>query len=492
MKRGIIRLTALAAALCMLLPKLPIKASAAMQQIGVRGDVDTDGTVGLSDVYALLHHLTGEAPLTDPDCMQFADMDQNGRLNAVDLTLLKRLLLSGEEPEKLYIEVPDPEPELIDPPIAVVKPTLPCVGENRIPLFAVDFPDCHFEEQYSAEQIKQIAFGEPNPSDPYYPLESISAYYARASYGRLRMEGDVYLYTAKSNIQSYYGRTDSLVNEILAAFDDMIDYRNYDINENGILDTVIVAVPESALGVDTDGDGIGACSLRKKAIFNNTWVHELGHAMGLPDYYKYENTQDGYFGLNGDAGWEMMDDAFGDMSAFSKLMYGWYDKNEIQIYTGGTQTFTLRSSQDAPGLIVIPRGDLNGYLSEFFTVEYATPTGNNTAGFYEDTRYTLFGTEGVRILHCDSEIAYNGWNLELAWNNYGVYYDSSNQKQRVLRLVNEKEGGRFFRAGKTVDGSISGFHWYDDSGWQTVDPGITVTVDSIADGVCTVTISANG
>jgi len=176
----------------------------------------------------------------------------------------------------------------------------------------------------------------------------------------------------------------------------------------------------------------------------------------------------------------MMDDAYGDMCAFSKLMYGWYTPGQVQVYTGGTQTFTLESSQTAANCILIPRGDLNGYLSEYMMLEYATDAGNNTG---------LVGQGGIRVLHCEATVTEGYWGPEFKWNNYGMYYDSSNTRQRVLRLANESEGGDFFVSGSVINNDISGFRWYDDSGYQTVDTGITVTVGALTDGRYTVTIS---
>lgn len=502
-----------AAALTAALPSLSASAAIEYQLRGYRGDLNGDLAVNREDVSILTQHLLGTAPLTDPSVMEFADLDGNGRLNAVDLTLLKRILLTGAEPEGLYdeIEVPDPpvEDKLISPPIAAVNPTLPSTGTNQILMFAVDSPDCPFTEGYTTEQIWNMSFGPEDPSDSSYPLESICAYYERASYGRLHMEGDVFRYTTKNNLDAYFEKTDALLEEILQAFDNEIDYTKYDVNGDKTMDTVILALPEGAKDHDANGDGnedwwpcsggyygrkrfdgviggnliMGRWSLNDRQGFNSTWVHELGHAMGLPDYYKYTNTQNGYYGLNGDAGWEMMDDAYGDMSAFSKLMYGWYTESEVKIYTGGTQTFELLSSQEAPNCIVIPRGDLNDFHSEYFIIEFAEHTKNNAIPW-------RFGS-GIRILHCTAELWNGYWGPELKWNNYGQMYNDSNEKQRVIRLVNEKEGGSFFKTGSTVNGNISGFHWYDDNGDQTVDPGLTVTIGALTDGKYTVTISQN-
>ncbi|MBE6847276.1 MAG: hypothetical protein E7503_03975 [Ruminococcus sp.] len=499
MKQGIFRKLIGAAAACtMAAAAVPFSASAATEQVlvGYRGDINFDGAVSVTDAVILAHHLNLTAPMTDAASADRADMDRNGAINAIDLTLLKRAMYN-QVFEGIYEEVEIPEAQLMEAPIKAVRPSVPSVGDVKILMVTVNFPDCSFTEGYTDEQVQDMMFGPSDPASPLYPMESISGYFSRASYGRLNMTGEVYSYTSSNSIDSYVGRTDDLVDEVLAALDDRIDYSQFDADGNGTMDTMLLALPGSAStddwwpcnggyynnryfdGVVLGNLCVGGWALSDVTGFISTWVHELGHGMGLPDYYKYVNTEDGYYGLNGDAGLEMMDDAFGDMSAFSKLMLGWYTTDEVMLYNGGTQTYTLQSSQQAPNCIVIPRYDINGYLSEYFIVEYATYEGNNI--------HWLFANGGIRILHCQAEIVEGYWGPELKYNNYGMYYDDSNQKQRVLRLVNEGNG--FFGSGAVINSGTAGFAWYDDNGYQTVDPGVTVSVGQLTDGSYTITIS---
>ena len=480
-----------------------LSASAAQVLLGYYGDVNQDSVVNVADAVLLSRYISGEEDILTTEAALFGDFDSNTTLDVIDLTRLKRVIANQEELTPIYTEVEEPQPsaELISPPIQAVNPTLPSVGNTRILMVAVNFPDCQFESQHTADAIHDLAFGPEDTSSPYYPLESISAYFDRASYGRLHMEGDVYTYTVQNSISSYVGQADSLVDEVLAGLDSQIDYSIYDSDDSTTLDTLILAIPGAASADDwwpcSGGyyggnyyDGVivgnlcmGTWDLNDVAGFNSTWVHELGHAMGLPDYYKYENTEDGYYGLNGDAGLEMMDDAFGDFSAFSKLMLGWYTADEAQMYSAsnGSMTYTLQSSQDAPGCIIIPRVDGTGYRSEYFIIEYATYAGNNLNWQFSDQN------GGIRILHCQAEVKEGYWGPELRYNNYGQDYDNSNQKQRVLRLVNEGNG--FFHAGDVVNNSVSGFAWYDDSGYRTVDPNLSISLDSLENGVYTITIT---
>ncbi len=525
-----IRITAGLMAAC--IAALSLAASPAVQAsaagipvlVGYRGDINNDMVIDRSDVQLLTSYLLGDnseisadesAHLTD------ADLDNSKSLNAIDLTLLKRIALHIEPPIPIYEDNPNGD-ELIPAPISVVNPTMPCVGEARVLMVAVNFPDA--QHPFSADEIQKMCFGPEDPQSLYYPQESISAFYSRASYGRLNLTGKVYTYTAQYEINEYMktdqrladSRTrDDLLDEVLEALDDVIDYKDYDLDGNGILDSVVIALPKEAIGRDANKDGtedwvpcsgtyygsanhdgvkpakmcIGARDLRSIAKFNKTWIHELGHAMGLPDYYRViTNNPNDQEGLRGNAGWEMMDDADGDFSSFSKLMYGWFKGNEVQIYNGGTQTYELKTLQDAPNCVLIPRGEFNGFYSEYFIVEFNTPTVNNSAQIIGDNRISLFRHGGVRVLHCNAELYEGNSSMLLKWRINSKYYDRSNKKQRVLRLISYNNG--FFNDGKVITNETTDFAWYDENGDRTVDPGITITVSDFDENTgCKITIA---
>ena len=473
--------------------------TAAAERAPLSGDVNADGAVTAADAALLADYLTAEKSLAAPAS---ADLNADGILNAADLTLLKRQILTPHRADAL-----------MQRPLDALSPSMPATGTVRVLTVLVSFPDCAHPASVTPEQVAANCFGPAAPESAAYPMESISAYYARASHGRLTLEGDVYAYTAQNESKSYIGLSGKFFTEIFKALDETVDFTRYDSDGDGCVDAVIAAVPDALGqtdwlpstgtysekltfdGMRIDTRSFGAADITKAAAFNSTWTHELGHAMGLPDYYKYVNTESGVFGLNGDAGWELMDDAAGDLSAFSKLLLGWYRPSEVQIYTGGTQTFELPCAQTAPGCVVIPRtapaasGEPMDWLSEYFVLDYQSAAGNNAASLRTNTQRTLFRSGGLRILHGEATVCQGILHPELKWSNFGRYYDKHNEKQRVLRLVNEAEGGGFFTAGDTVTGSISGFRWYDADGSQTVSAGVKIHVDSITDDRCTVTIS---
>lgn len=140
--------------------------------------------------------------------------------------------------------------------------------------------------------------------------------------------------------------------EALQALDSQIDFSQYDVNNDGYIDSVIF-VYSKAYDYDVDpwwawvfsGQYGVASSIGKldgKTFdyymwasyefiydtipgYNNlhvnseTFVHELGHLMGFPDLYSYEGDYE--FGPLG--GFDMMDYNVGDHGPLNKLLFGW-------------------------------------------------------------------------------------------------------------------------------------------------------------------------
>ena len=300
-----------AAGILAVMPFTALNASARIEQtlIGYYGDITEDLQVDAADAGILRDYLLFETGMLTTNNTEYADLDKNDIVDARDLTILKRQLLEQKEPLPLYQETEVPEEtvkELIPAPIRAVQPTLKSVGEQKILMVSVEFPDCKNERDYSVEEISDLAFGPENTDSDAYPLESITAFYERSSYNRLHLTGDVYKYTTKYSLNAYNNLSDKLVDEVMKALNEQINYRDYDGNEDLVLDTLLMALPADA-NPDMQYDNywwpcsyeyggwsrfdsvkpgnicMGAWPLSDRSGFNCTWVHELGHAMGLPD-----------------------------------------------------------------------------------------------------------------------------------------------------------------------------------------------------------------
>lgn len=491
--------------------------SAGWEHIGYLGDLNGDKIVDAEDLKMLNQHILGEKPLTSEngyfvdsgfigidgadgfqagEYLVTADINQDGVVDCFDLTLLRKNILTNDGPW-VWQWFDEKESDFIDAPINDVKKYLPSQGEADLVIFYVDFPDCRYEFTPTAEQVEEIAFGAEDTSDKNYPFESMSAFYGRSSKGSMNLQGKAFRYTAENNVADYDGVSGriGLLMEIYQALDDNVDFSVFDGNNDGFIDATLVSVPKAA-GDDNwwpcagpvdndsfyvDGKKIGHLITSNSQIsaaddyygFNSTVLHEMGHCMGLPDLYLYhgEDTE----GMHGTAGSEMMDvDATTDFSCVSKLQLGWYREDQIQVYDAsqGSQTFTLTNAQtDSGNVVIIPCGELdNRYHSEYMLIEYTTQDKNNSnAGWWQ------MMSSGIRVYHVDATLHDNGWWVAYKYAS-GSEFTNNDEGRRLIRVIDDREIDNMYRTGDVVDNNISGFNWYDESGNQTIDPGVQIII----------------
>jgi M6 family metalloprotease-like protein len=383
--------------------------------------------------------------------------------------------------------------------------TCPSTGNIRSLVVVVDFKDAKYNDnRLSDEELKNDLYGDGVEANT--PFDSVSGFYNRASYGELSVSGDVYSYTAKKNIADYEDSVNGfepLVTEVINALNKKIDFTKYDSDKDGYVDSLIFSI---AAGSSTDfwygctatwwsmhepkmdGEAINQYIINDEQPYYDTLTrytsvvcHEMGHTMGLPDYYKY-NVTDNWEGLNGTAGKELMDDADGEFGAFSKLMLGYVKKNNAKILTAdGIKasdkeiSITLKNDEKSPSVMIIKRKTgSSSRFSEYFIAEYVS--GND-------------GT-GLRIYHIDSKLINQyGDGSTFKYEGFSSYYDTTGNGIRVIRLVNDGNG--FFKKGDKINAKTSGFGWYDGNGSETVDPGFTIKVKSISEDKCVLTLKAD-
>ena len=461
-------------------------------------------------------YLMGNLKFTERN-FQIADMNQDELVNIYDFILLKRAVLSGEwttvvsEPE----EIPQPTENFITPPIQEVNHNLPSQGTGNVIVFYIDFPDVQYDYEPTVEQLNQMSFGEEDASNPNYPFESMKAFYERSSKGIMHLNGQAFRYTAKNNMSYYANNKDVLAKECYAAFDDQIDFSQFDGDNDGDIDVTLLSVPNVEGGdewnnpwwpmageagyTETVADGMKmghlitgnaqVASAEDYSLFTSSYQHEVAHCFGLPDYYLYYSEDyNGFHGEEETAALELMDDSVRDLCCFSKLQLGWYKENQVSVYDqnqGGEQVFTLNNAQTEDGnCLILPCGELD-YYGEYLILEYITPEGNNLNSVYP----WLTVGNGIRAYHVKADLYDNGWWTCYKYASGSEFKNYNDDGIRLIRLVNDAEGGYVFITGDVLDGNISGWHWYAEDESESAETGYTVTVGELKDGAYTITVN---
>ncbi|MBR6923378.1 MAG: hypothetical protein IKH50_02440, partial [Oscillospiraceae bacterium] len=79
------------------------------------------------------------------------------------------------------------------------------------------------------------------------------------------------------------------------------------------------------------------------------------------------------------------------------------------------------------------------------------------------------------------------------WNTYfryasGSEFTNQDKGRRLIRVIDDVEKDNLYHTGDVINGSVSGFHWYDANGGQTVETGLTITIGELKDGKYAVTV----
>ena len=338
---------------------------------------------------------------------------------------------------------------------------MPTKGMVRIPVFLVDFSDAPHDPNQTTNDVGLKMFEDGNIDD--YPYESLKNYYKRSSYKQLNIAGDVYGWYRAAHPRSYYQSLattnghEILINEILLAYDNQVNFTDYDADQNGKIDALFIKWAGSDTGwatfwwastslmnfpVTVDGVQPGNYVWSwysntnqgdpDKYYHPSTDIHETGHLLGLPDYYDY---YDNIGPKGGVGGWDMMDWNWGDHNAFSKYLLGWIDPIVI---SNGDQIIDLHpsgTSSTGNAVLIMPGANINHY-DEFFLVQYREPgLGNDPIG--QDPNYP----RSLWIWHIDATLDGTGQNF---------LYDNSLTSHKLLRLMEGdsreqiEKGGSYF------------------------------------------------
>lgn len=349
-------------------------------------------------------------------------------------------------------------------PIPPIGGGMPTTGDVNVPAILIEFSDIQAPAGNTNAFVDEGLFGNGDAAN--YPQESLHNYYDRASNKKLNLQGTTlgWYRTAYPRAQvplTTVGRED-LIKEAVTSFDASHDFAQYDHDNDGDIDylLVIYAGPDTGFGsfwwayafsgftdqnFTVDGKRIsrfvfqftdyGGASFKPQVA-----IHETGHALGLPDLYDYDPAT----GPPGEiGGMDIMSANLGNHNGFDRWILDWTTPTVIG---SGVKEVRFRPAGTSPdGVAVIKGASVDNPFDEMFFVENRRKAGND-----DDTRWP---GDGLMIWHVDSTLNPQGT---------GLLYDQHTTSRKFLRVM-EADGleqieqnlggdsGDFWKPGDTFD-----------------------------------------
>lgn len=305
---------------------------------------------------------------------------------------------------------------------------LPSEGDQKIIVVPVDFSDYKVDKleigkSTYIENLNKAFFGVSN-NNAYV---SVSEYFNRSSYGKLRLSGkvcDQFFRFPKSVSEINYNKTsrDIIVKDIYpelvkwykSIYNDIADYEVSGLKGNFVPFYLVYTYP--ATNKDSS-DFFWAYTFSSTPLswssysFMNTaygepdahtFIHEMGHMFGLEDYYPSSNAE--VVELVDPAGRiDMMDCSIGDETSFSKMMLNW----TRPYYATDSCEIAIRPFTESGDVILIGNDWNKTVFDEYYLIEFYSPTGLNTYDVsVGNSEATLPCLPGIKIYHVDARLAY--------------------------------------------------------------------------------------
>lgn len=351
--------------------------------------------------------------------------------------------------------------------------TLNSTGTQKVLVVPVHFTNGPEWTSTKLNNLEKIFFGESKDTN----WQSVKTYFDKSSYGNLNITGEVYDkvievgMTATSYDSKYYdyyynnkGTTsydpgDYIGNLFYKSVTDSSFLKDYDQDKDGYIDAVIFCYSnsysmtnESVYWAWVSGASNNANSEKPTVnihmwvsyefindeyqsysaptgLDGHTFIHEMGHIIGLDDYYCYDesNSWDSAGAL------DMQAYNIGDHNIYSKLSLGWVDPYVVT----GNADIKLRSSALYGDAILINNSWNKTIYDEYILIEYYTPEGMNEqdSKYKFDTRDYMYQKSGLRIYHVDARLVKIGYND--SWYNDNSGYIEDN---KIDSSLNAKDG----------------------------------------------------
>lgn len=329
------------------------------------------------------------------------------------------------------------------------------IGSPRVLILLVEYSDVKFKtansQSYFSSMLNEKGFSKNGATG------SALDWFTDASAGHFTPQFDVYGPVTLPNNRAYYGANDfygsdarayEMVIDACNALDSSINFKDYDNNNDGMLDNVYLFyagegeadseetnavwphqwdLSGAGLTITLDGVTIDhyGCSNEwdinyNRAVGIGTFVHEFSHVLGLPDLYHTKSNSAYYTPCE----WSVMDyGSYNDegrtpptYSIFERNAYGWA---EIEILEKEPKSVELEHILTSNRGYLIP---VPGKTTEFFLLENRQLRGWDA----------YIPGHGMLIWHID----YNTYQ----WGNNTVNNNKSHQYVDIVEANNNSDG----------------------------------------------------
>ena len=282
----------------------------------------------------------------------------------------------AEESENAYNNSPLTRGPIVDSGYGGV-PYFPHTGSPKALVILAEFQDTTFTIQDTKKVFTNYLMNEDHFSDKRYNQDQnykgVRGYFKDCSYGKFTPVFDVVGPIKLPEAHAVYGagndRMDLLLADACAAVDGMVNFADYDANNDGIVDLVyIIYAGHSAntsgnkdtniwpkSGTITISNKFDGKSIRRYGVSNELngsektsknnkkingiglFCHEFSHTLGLPDIYAY-NTDAENQDNQGMEYWDIMDGGTGirggrvpaSYLAWEREVMGWMNIDELK------------------------------------------------------------------------------------------------------------------------------------------------------------------
>ncbi|TYB83834.1 MAG: M6 family metalloprotease domain-containing protein [Kosmotoga sp.] len=312
----------------------------------------------IGDEFAHLKLYKGYPVMKNPDTgwWEYVTLHEKDTLNLTGNRVKKDMPSLGKFDIQKYLE---------DVEAVEYEKLTQTTGTLRFPVVLINFSDT--ATSFDLSDFEEVFNGIE---------DSVKGYYEETSYGKLDLQFEIVGWHEAPESHNYYSsRAYELAREAAIYGDDDLDYAQFDNNNDGEVDLLIVIHQgqgqefsgdtsdiwshKSSISYETnDGVKVRGYTMQPERldweeIVHITTIgvicHELGHGLGLPDLYDTDGSSDGIgdWGLMGHGSWNWHDvpgDSPAHLTGWSKLQVEWVNPvvldndqgdlhfNEVELY----------------------------------------------------------------------------------------------------------------------------------------------------------------